>query len=187
MFQHPIVHTVQLISCHVTVDRNIKCTQCSIPQQIIPAGSCEITGCEHPVSTNTVRSHITLRHVYWTDIWWPQKKQASKTVFRRKLILPFPSWGWRREFSQKNQYNCITIQKVTVEQWLRCCATNRKVAGSIPDGVTGIFYWHNPSVRTMAVGSTQPLIEINTRSISWSNSGRRVKLTTLPPSWTIVT
>jgi len=27
-----------------------------------------------------------------------------------------------------------------VAQWLRCCATNRKVAGSIPAGVTGIFY-----------------------------------------------
>jgi hypothetical protein len=29
--------------------------------------------------------------------------------------------------------------------WLRHCATNRKVAGSIPDGVIGIFHWHNPS------------------------------------------
>jgi len=27
-----------------------------------------------------------------------------------------------------------------VAQWLRCCPTNRKVAGSIPDGVIGIFY-----------------------------------------------
>jgi len=27
-----------------------------------------------------------------------------------------------------------------VAQWLRCYATNRKVAGSIPDGVTGIFH-----------------------------------------------
>jgi hypothetical protein len=26
-----------------------------------------------------------------------------------------------------------------VAQWLRCCVTNRKVAGFIPDGVTGIF------------------------------------------------
>jgi hypothetical protein len=26
-----------------------------------------------------------------------------------------------------------------VAQWLRCCATNRKVAGSIPDGVIGFF------------------------------------------------
>ena len=40
---------------------------------------------------------------------------------------------------------------------VRRCATNRKVAGSIPDGVIGIFYWHNPSDRTMALGSTQPL------------------------------
>ena len=24
-------------------------------------------------------------------------------------------------------------------QWLKCCATNQKVAGSIPDGVSGFF------------------------------------------------
>jgi hypothetical protein len=29
-----------------------------------------------------------------------------------------------------------------VAQWLRYCATNRKFAGSIPDGVTGIFLGH---------------------------------------------
>ena len=29
-----------------------------------------------------------------------------------------------------------------VAQWLRCCAPNRKVAGSIPAGVIGIFHWH---------------------------------------------
>jgi len=53
-----------------------------------------------------------------------------------------------------------------VAQWLRCCATNRKVAGSIPDGVIGIFHWHNPSSHTMALGSTQPLTEMSTRSIA---------------------
>ena len=26
-----------------------------------------------------------------------------------------------------------------VAQWLRCCATNRKVADSIPPGVSGVF------------------------------------------------
>jgi len=52
-------------------------------------------------------------------------------------------------------------------QWLRRCATNRKVAGSIPDGVTAIFHWHNTSDRTMALGSTQPLTEMSTGSISW--------------------
>ena len=47
------------------------------------------------------------------------------------------------------------------------CATNRKVAGSIPDGVIGIFHWHNPSGRTMALGLTQHLTEMSTRNISW--------------------
>jgi hypothetical protein len=42
-------------------------------------------------------------------------------------------------------------------RWLRHCATRRKVAGLIPDGVTGIFHWYNPSGRTVVLGSTQPL------------------------------
>jgi hypothetical protein len=54
-----------------------------------------------------------------------------------------------------------------VAQWLRYCATNQKVAGSIPDGFIGIFHSHNPSDRTMALGSTQPLTEMSNRSISW--------------------
>jgi hypothetical protein len=46
-------------------------------------------------------------------------------------------------------------------------ATNRQVVGSIPDGVIGIFQWHNPSSRTVALGSTQPLTEMSTRFIFW--------------------
>jgi len=46
-------------------------------------------------------------------------------------------------------------------------ATSQKVMGSIPDGVSGIFHWHNPSGRTMALGLTQPLTEMSTRNISW--------------------
>jgi len=45
--------------------------------------------------------------------------------------------------------------------------TSRKVASSIPDGVIGIFNWHNPSGRTMALGLTQPLTEVSTMNISW--------------------
>ena len=51
--------------------------------------------------------------------------------------------------------------------WLRHCATSRKVAGSIPDGVIGIFYWHNSSGRIMALGLTQPLTEMSITNISW--------------------
>ena len=61
----------------------------------------------------------------------------------------------------------VWIMGTAVAPWLRCCATNRKVAGSIPDGVIGIFHWHNPPDRTMALGSIQPLTETSTRRISW--------------------
>jgi hypothetical protein len=54
-----------------------------------------------------------------------------------------------------------------VAQQLKYCATDRKVAGSIPDGITGIFHWHNAPYRTVALGFTQPLTEMSTRSISW--------------------
>jgi hypothetical protein len=50
------------------------------------------------------------------------------------------------------------------QSWLRHCATSRKIAGSIPDGVIGII--DNTYGRT-ALGSTQPLKEMSTRNISW--------------------
>ena len=37
----------------------------------------------------------------------------------------------------------------------------------IPDGVIGIFHWHNPAGRTMALGSTLTLTGMSTSNISW--------------------
>jgi hypothetical protein len=48
--------------------------------------------------------------------------------------------------------------------WLKHCAKSRKVAGSIPDGVIGIFHSYNPSGRNMALGLTHPLTEMSTRT-----------------------
>ena len=42
-------------------------------------------------------------------------------------------------------------------RWLRHCATSRKVAGSIPDGVIDIFHGYKSSDRTVALVLTQPL------------------------------
>ena len=66
-------------------------------------------------------------------------------------------------------HHLLEISRSTISVWRlwsRHCATSRKIAGSIPDGVISIFHWQNPSGRTMALGSNQPLTEMNTRNIS---------------------
>jgi hypothetical protein len=55
-------------------------------------------------------------------------------------------------------------------------------AGSFPDGVIGIFHWHNPSAHTTALGSTRPLRNMSTRNISWGKGGRCGGLSTLTTS-----
>jgi len=38
------------------------------------------------------------------------------------------------------ELNTDKVMGTAVAQWLRCCATNQKVAGSVPAGVIGIFH-----------------------------------------------
>jgi hypothetical protein len=59
------------------------------------------------------------------------------------------------------------MEAAAVAQWLRYCATNQKVAGSIPDVVVEFFIVINPSDRITALGSTQSLTEMSTGGISW--------------------
>jgi hypothetical protein len=63
--------------------------------------------------------------------------------------------------------SCLSRGTWWRHSWLRQCATSQMVAGSIPDGVIGIFHWHNPFSCTMALRSTQPLTEMSTMNISW--------------------
>jgi hypothetical protein len=51
----------------------------------------------------------------------------------------------------------------------------------VPEEVD-FFNLPNPSSRTMALGSTQPLTKMSTRNLPGGKRGRRVGLTTLPPS-----
>jgi len=75
----------------------------------------------------------------------------------------------------------------SVARWLRCCTTNPKVAGSIPDGVIGIFHLHSfRSHCGPGVDSTSNRNE-NQEYFLGVKSGRCVRLTTLPPSWATVT
>ena len=75
-----------------------------------------------------------------------------------------------------------------VAQWLRCCATNRKVAGSIPAGVSG-FFIDIKSFRSHygpGVDSASNRNEYQKYFLG-GNGGRCVSLTTSPPSCAVVT
>jgi hypothetical protein len=61
------------------------------------------------------------------------------------------------------------------------CATSRTVRGSIPGGVTEFFSDIFPFDRTMALGSTQPLVKMSTRNFLGGKGGRCVGLATSPP------
>jgi hypothetical protein len=54
-----------------------------------------------------------------------------------------------------------------VAQLVEAVRYKPEATGLIPDSVTEIFQLHNPSGRTMALGSTQPLTEMSTRNIFW--------------------
>jgi hypothetical protein len=58
---------------------------------------------------------------------------------------------------------------ITVKNLLKFCTTLQTGGSRVrfPNGVIGIFQWHNSTGRTMAVWSTQPLKEMSTRIISW--------------------
>jgi hypothetical protein len=82
-------------------------------------------------------------------------RRASEFVIHRFYVLLIASCSY--------QYLQLREWRLLLRHW----ATNRNVAGSIPDGVNGIFHWHNRFGRTMALGSTQPLTEMSTRNLSW--------------------
>jgi len=98
---------------------------------------------------------------------------ALSSFNRRNETRDFNNKIQRPPASDVTQYTIIAKPNFTSGNifcwgsWLRQCATSRKVAGSIPDGVIEIFHWHNPSGRTMAQGLTQLLKEMSNRNISW--------------------
>jgi hypothetical protein len=64
-------------------------------------------------------------------------------------------------------------------KWIKIhYAKSQKVASSIPHEVIGLFNWPNPSSRTVALGSTQPLPRI----FLGVKDGLSVRLTPSPPS-----
>jgi hypothetical protein len=66
--------------------------------------------------------------------------------------------------------------------WFRHYATSQKVTCLNPDEVIEFFNWRNPSSRTMALGSTQPLTEMSTRNLPGGKGRPARGADTSPPS-----
>jgi hypothetical protein len=113
---------------------------------------------QHNSPTSILGHHISKRHHYFRLLISTEEIQHkfNLNIFIIYYILETTFLA-----------HLTTNQGTRWRSWLRHCATSRKVASSIADGVAVIFYWHNPSGRTMALRSTQPLTEMSTRNISW--------------------
>ena len=90
--------------------------------------------------------------------------QEYKKYTNDRMIQTYKNGHLLKQYSNFSQ--CLLGKRW--RSWVSHCATSREVAGSIPDGVIGIFLIeYKPSGRTMALGLTEPLTEISTRNISW--------------------
>jgi hypothetical protein len=107
---------------------------------------------------------VKFENIYTANLFSYNHTDTQKELITAKLRR----WRHFRNVN-KIEINCCLILKrgKRWRSWLRHCATSRKVAGPIPDGVIGIFHWHNPSGRTMVLVLTRPLTEMSTRNISW--------------------
>jgi hypothetical protein len=74
----------------------------------------------------------------------------------------------------QNKFYKVRISGTQWCSWLQHCATSRKVAGSIPERVFGIFNQLKFSSPIMVLGLTQPLTEMSIRCISCGVGGWRV-------------
>ena len=109
-------------------------------------------------------------------------------VYREMWLLAFDgNVCFLVKISSDGLFSYVTLRYVLYcergtrwRSWVRHCATSRKVAGSIPDDVIGMFRWHNAFGGTVALGLTQSLTEMSTSNISWGGKGGRcVRLTNL--------
>ena len=106
---------------------------------------------------------------------WNCRAAAVDTV----VCAPDNGWMYHPKYVEQfpGKINCVTLHLVGyILKPLLCFPGAR--GGAVGWGTAlqagrsrvrfiGFLHWHNPSGRTMALGSTQPLTEISTRNVSW--------------------
>ena len=103
--------------------------------------------------SSAFRSNTHYLHVYaWvghsphththTHTSHPRRRESSITSFSKTSKLKKQHSLLKSGNMNKNFH--VVLRGTRWRSWMRHCATSRKVAGSIPDGWTGNFHWHNP-------------------------------------------
>jgi hypothetical protein len=80
--------------------------------------------------------------------WWTERPSETCRVILNKLENRASSW-----FYYRNHWLYYAHGVHAVAQLVEALRYKRKIAGSIANGVNGIFHWHYSSGRTMALGS----------------------------------
>ena len=88
------------------------------------------------------------------DKYGRRQSQTTPSVLTLVLSLIYPN-------------TVTTLGGTRRRSWFRHSATSLRVAGSIADGIIGIFHRHNASDYTMTLGLTQPLTVASIRNTSW--------------------
>ena len=128
------------------------------------------------VRQNTEWTNIRSRTYYYYYYYYYYYTLHSLFLYSG-LPLPYPHPSdCLRLFSSQTFSRINTLNILNPSQGR--CATTRTVPGSIPGGVTGLFGDIFPSDRTMALGSTQPLVKMSTRNIPGGKGSRCLRLTT---------
>jgi hypothetical protein len=121
-------------------------------------------------------------NLFWlTDRVW----LSGRTVFhgvshRRRMCMKCIKWNIPLTLFSKSQHG--TAHQHSGERTMYKFFFIKGLHISIPDEVIGFFNWPNPSSRTMALGSTQPITEMSTRNLPGGKGRPARELTSSPPS-----
>jgi hypothetical protein len=176
---------------HLSVPHSACCCTCPIPLYL----HCEVLPAEELLRPYW-RTGASKGTVVYTFRWWlgrPQNRARSRKK-TGQLDTGFKTWVYwgsrlsarytvdrgRREtnnavrrLAEMSRLSMCLPNYIMEMHCILDCATIRKIAGLIPDGVIWIFYWHNPSSHTVSLGLTQSLTGMSTRNISWGGGWRR--------------
>ena len=112
----------------------------------------------------------TWQHTTLTRDRHPYPKRDSNPQFQAIVrVIIIISLCYSYEVFQILQYfsNLMCFWRHAVAQLFEALRCKPQGRGFDSDSVIGFFHWHNPSGRTMVLGSTQLLTEMSTRNVFW--------------------